>query len=126
MWRLVFFAVLLDRLAKLCTPADLPGEGRIRNAFHRRDARFFKTIHPAGGNSKATFFQLPGEFPTALTDALPDHIGKREMFAVYPFSDQGIKFAGIWRFVCPQNKQSPAVGNDCRMALQGGVGQPAE
>jgi hypothetical protein len=33
------------------------------------------------------FSQLPSQFPTSLANPLPDRIGKRVMFALYPFVD---------------------------------------
>lgn len=50
------------------------------------------------------FSELLSEFLASLADSLPNRIGQREMFAVYSFVDQGIKFVGIRRFVGPQNK----------------------
>jgi len=72
------------------------------------------------------FSQAPGKFSPPFTNPLPNRIGKRDMFALYSFVDQGVEFAGVRRFVGPQNEQFPAAGNDRRMALKGGVGQPAK
>jgi hypothetical protein len=48
------------------------------------------------------------------------------MFAFYSFVDQGIELVGIWRVVGFQDKQFSTAGNDRRMALKGGIGQPAK
>jgi hypothetical protein len=48
------------------------------------------------------------------------------MFTHYAFVNQDIKFAGVQRFIDPQNQQFPAAGNDRRMALKGSVGQSAK
>jgi hypothetical protein len=72
------------------------------------------------------FSQFLSEFPPSLANPLPNRTGQREMFAVYSFVDKGIKFVGVRRLECPQNKQFPAAGNDRRMALKGGVGQSAK
>ena len=72
------------------------------------------------------FSELLSEFLAPLANPVPNRIGQREMFTVYSFVDQGIKFVGIRRFKGPQNKQFPAAGNDRRMALKGIVGQSAK
>jgi hypothetical protein len=48
------------------------------------------------------------------------------MIALNSFVNQSAKFVGVRRSTGPQNDQFPAVGNDRRMALKGGVGQSAK
>jgi hypothetical protein len=72
------------------------------------------------------FPHMPGQFSPPLANPLPNRIGEREMFALYSIVDQGVKIVGVRRFVGPQNEQFAAAGNDRRMALKGGVGQPAK
>jgi len=70
--------------------------------------------------------QLPSQFCASLAYPFPNQIGQREMCAPDSLVYKGVKFAGVRRFVGPQDNQFPAARNHGRMALKRGVGQSAE
>ena len=71
-------------------------------------------------------FPLPSEFSAPLTNPCPHRIGKRRVFAVYSFLNQGVKFVRVRRLVGLQDEQFLAAGNDRWTALKRSVGQPAK